>query len=121
MVEEGDKDMGKIRTVEESIRGKERENVRVAKEDRKNVTVEGDGRGGGGVERVRMGWGRGAVPRRPSFPIAFFIIMEVLSRLLDGVTPAGQMSGFSIGTTANTPLTVYHLLYTLTFFDVVPS
>ena len=59
MVEEGDKDMGKTRTVEESIRGKERENVRVAKKDRKKVTVEGDGRGGGGVERVRMGWGRG--------------------------------------------------------------
>ena len=72
MVEEGDKDMGKTRTVEESIRGKERENVRVAKKDRKKVTIEGDGRGGGGVERVRMGWGRGAVPRRPSFPIAFF-------------------------------------------------
>ena len=60
MVEEGDKDMGKTRTVEESIRGKERENVRVAKKERKKVTVEGDGRGEGGVEeRVRMGWGRG--------------------------------------------------------------
>ena len=35
MVEEGDKDMGKTRTVEESIRGKERENVRVAKKERK--------------------------------------------------------------------------------------
>ena len=53
VVEEGDKDMGKTRTVEESIRGKERENVRVAKKDRKKVTVEGDGRGGGGVEE----WG----------------------------------------------------------------
>ena len=53
MVEEGDKDMGKTRTVEESIRGKERENVRVAKKDRKKVMVEGDGRGGGGVEE----WG----------------------------------------------------------------
>ena len=53
MVEEGDKDMGKTRIVEESIRGKERENVRVAKKDRKKVTVEGDGRGGGGVEE----WG----------------------------------------------------------------
>ena len=38
--------------------------------------------------------------------------------------PAGKMSGFSIGTTANTPLTVYHLLFaddTLTFCDVIPS
>ena len=44
MVKEGDKDMRKARTVEESIRGKERENVRVAKKDRKKVTVEGDGK-----------------------------------------------------------------------------
>ena len=38
--------------------------------------------------------------------------------------PAGKMSGFSIGTTANTPLTVYHLLFaddTLMFCDVIPS
>ena len=31
MVEEGDKDMGKAQTMEESIWGREKENVRVAK------------------------------------------------------------------------------------------
>ena len=49
VVEEGDKDMGKARTVEESIWRKERENVRVAKKERKKVMVEGEG----GVEE----WG----------------------------------------------------------------
>ena len=49
VVEEGDKDMGIARTVEESIWGKERERVRVAKKERKKVMVEGEGeRGGGG-------------------------------------------------------------------------
>ena len=43
MVEEGDKDMGKTQTVEESIWGKEKENVRVAKKERKKVMVEGEG------------------------------------------------------------------------------
>ena len=46
VVEEGDKDMGKARTVEESIWRKERENVRVAKKERKKVMVEGEGEGG---------------------------------------------------------------------------
>ena len=41
VVEEGDKDMGIARTVEESIWGKERERVRVAKKERKKVMVEG--------------------------------------------------------------------------------
>ena len=75
--------MGKTRTVEESIRGKERENMRVAKKDRKKVTVEGDGRGGGGVEEwggegedgvgdnspssfYQQGWGGGLTLNRPS-------------------------------------------------------
>ena len=55
VVEEGDKDMGKARTVEESIWRKERENVRVAKKERKKVMVEGEGEGEGedGVEE----WG----------------------------------------------------------------
>ena len=60
----------------------------------------------------------------PLSPLLFSIIMKALSHLLDGVTHAGQMSGFSIGTTTNTPLTVYHLLFaddTLMFCDVVPS
>ena len=50
VVEEGDKDMGKTQTVEESIRGKEREDVRVAKKERKKVMVEGEGEGEDGVE-----------------------------------------------------------------------
>ena len=48
MVEEGDKDMGIARTVEESRWGKERERVRVAKKERKKVMVEGEGERGGG-------------------------------------------------------------------------
>ena len=74
-----------------------------------------------GSPRDFFGNTRGLCQGDPLSPLLFSIIMEVLSRLLDGVTPSGQMSGFSIGTTSNTPLTVYHLLYTLTFFDVVPS
>ena len=61
MVEEEDKDMGKVRTVEESIWEKERENVRLAKKERKKVMVEwegeGEGRGGGDGE----GEGEGGV------------------------------------------------------------
>ena len=41
--------MGKAQTVEESIWGRERENVRMAKKERKKVMVEGEGEGKGGV------------------------------------------------------------------------
>ena len=51
VVEEGDKDMGIAWIVEESIWGKERERVRVAKKERKKVMVEGEG------ERVEEGGG----------------------------------------------------------------
>ena len=49
---EGDKDMGKTQIVVESIWGREKENVRVAKKERKKVMVEGEGKGEreGGVE-----------------------------------------------------------------------
>ena len=49
---EGDKDMGKTQIVVESIWGREKENVRVAKKERKKVMVEGEGEGEreGGVE-----------------------------------------------------------------------
>ena len=52
-MEEGDKDMGKAQTMEESIWWRKKENVRVAKKERKKVIVEEEGEGG--VERVRMG------------------------------------------------------------------
>ena len=53
VVGEWKKDMGKTQTMEESIRGREKENVRVAKKERKKVMVKGEGEGGveeGGVE-----------------------------------------------------------------------
>ena len=67
---EGDKDMGKTQIVVESIWGREKENVRVAKKERKKVMVEGEGEGERervgwrmGVERVRMRWGgAGVIP-----------------------------------------------------------
>ena len=61
VVEEGDKDMGKAQNVEESIWGRGKENVRVAKKEREKIEAAGEreGEGGDGVERVRMWWGRG--------------------------------------------------------------
>ena len=52
VVVEGDKDMGKTQIVVESIWGREKENVRVAKKERKKVMVEEEGEGEreGGVE-----------------------------------------------------------------------
>ena len=47
---EGDKDMGKTQIVVESIWGREKENVRVEKKERKKVMVEGEGEREGGVE-----------------------------------------------------------------------
>ena len=41
VVGEWKKDMGKTQTMEESIRGRGKENVRVAKKERKKVMVEG--------------------------------------------------------------------------------
>ena len=65
VIEGGDKDMGKAQNVEESIWGRGKKNVRVAKKERKKIEAAGEGRereGMGwrrGVERVRMWWGRG--------------------------------------------------------------
>ena len=52
VVEEGEKDKGKARIVEESKWGKERERekVGVTKKERKKVMVEGEGKGEGGLE-----------------------------------------------------------------------
>lgn len=52
------------------------------------------------------------------------IFMGALSCLLDGAVHAGHISSFTIGTMANTPLMVYHLLFaddTLIFCDAIPS
>ena len=46
VVEEGGKDMGKTQTVEESIWERKKENVTVAKKERKKMMVEGEGEGG---------------------------------------------------------------------------
>ena len=72
VIEGGDKDMGKAQNVEESIWGRGKKNVRVAKKERKKIEAAGEGRereGMGwrrGVERVRMWWGhqRGYRPKK---------------------------------------------------------
>ena len=78
MVEEGDKDMGIARTVEESRWGKERERVRLAKKERNKVMVEGEGR----VERLRRGWGRGA-PHPKSTRVQKYYHKEMQTNLYD--------------------------------------
>ena len=64
VVEEGGKDMGKTQTVEESIWERKKENVRVAKKEKKKMMVEGEGEGGveewGGEDEEGVGergWG----------------------------------------------------------------
>ena len=52
VIEGGDKDMGKAQNVEESIWGRGKKNVWVAKKERKKIEAvgEGEGEGGDGVE-----------------------------------------------------------------------
>ena len=52
VIEGGDKDMGKAQNMEESIWGRGKKNVRVAKKERKKIEAvgEGEGEGGDGVE-----------------------------------------------------------------------
>ena len=47
----------------------------------------------------------------PLFLLLFAIVMEALSRLLDGAVLAGHISGFTVGSRSNTPLMVTHLLF----------
>ena len=47
----------------------------------------------------------------PLSPPLFAIVMEALSRLLDGAVLVEHISGFTIGTRSNTPLMVAHLLF----------
>ena len=44
-------------------------------------------------------------------PLLFAIVLEALSRLLDGVVLARHISGFTVGSRSNTPLMVTHLLF----------
>ena len=56
--------------------------------------------------------------------LLFAIVMEALSRLLDGAVLAGHISGFTVGTKSNTPLILTHLLFaddTLIFCDALAS
>ena len=53
-------------------------------------------------------------------PLLFDIVMEALSRMLDVAASAGQLSSFSVGSTAGPLVIVYHLLFandTLIFCD----
>ena len=52
MIEGGDKDMGKAQNMEESIWGRGKKNVRVAKKEREKIEAAGEteGEGGDGVE-----------------------------------------------------------------------
>ena len=44
-------------------------------------------------------------------PLLFDVVMEVLSCLLDATTMLEQFSGFSVGNSASTLITVSHLLF----------
>ena len=58
VIEGGDKDMGKAQNVEESIWGRGKKNVRVAKKERKKIEAAGEGEGEGG-DGVEEGGGEG--------------------------------------------------------------
>ena len=56
--------------------------------------------------------------------LLFAIVMETLSRSLDGAVLAGHISGFNVGPRSHGPLMVSHLLFvddTLIFCDALPS
>ena len=58
VIEGGDKDMGKAQNVEESIWGRGKKNVWVAKKERKKIEAAGEGEGEGG-DGVEEGGGEG--------------------------------------------------------------
>ena len=64
-----------------------------------------------GTPKDFFGSSRGLRQGDRLFPLLFAIVMEALSRLLDGVVLAGHISGFTVGTRTNTPLMVTHLLF----------
>ena len=56
--------------------------------------------------------------------LLFAIVMEALSRMLDGAVLARRISSFTVGTKTNTPLMVSHILFandTLIFCDASTS
>ena len=54
---------------------------------------------------------RGIRQRDPLSPLLFDIVIEALSHMLDAAAILGQFSGFSVGNSASTLLTVSHLLF----------
>ncbi|XP_023928181.2 uncharacterized protein LOC112039538 [Quercus suber] len=64
---------------------------------------------------------RGVRQGNPLSPLLFDIVIEALSRMLDAIAMLGQFSGFSVGNSVGSLLTVSHLLFvddTLIFCDV---
>ena len=69
---------------------------------------------------LRFGSIRGVRQGEPLSLLLFDIVMEALSHMLDVAAILGQFSGFSVGSSAGTLLTVSHLLFandTLIFCD----
>ena len=69
---------------------------------------------------LQFGSTRGVRQGDPLSLLLFYIVMEALNCMLDVAAILGQFSGFSVGSSAGTLLTVSHLLFatdTLIFCD----
>ncbi|KAF5471044.1 hypothetical protein F2P56_011519 [Juglans regia] len=67
---------------------------------------------------------RGLRQGDPLSPLLFILVMDVLSRMLEGVVDRGFISGFSVGSSLHESLSVAHLLFaddTLIFCDSDPD